>query len=138
MNYNQIETELAKLVDQAESGNICPIEAHAQLDVLEKLAKEAKDQIKQAAVAEADLYGKDGKRVGDKVYRVANTTRYSYTYPEPVKAVLDTAKTVKADYEKLAKMGKLGLTYPDPETGEEVEVIPAKATHAVTIKGTKK
>lgn len=132
-----IEIEISKLVDHAENGHICPVEAYAQLDEFEKLIKQAKEQLRPTAVNELELYGKEGKAFGGKQYVVANTSRYSYEYPDAIKQMVTEANAQKKSYETLAKMQKAGLFYADPETGEEVEVVPAKKSTTTTIKGTK-
>lgn len=136
MNKNDIEIELARLVDAAEGGEVCPIEAFAQLRELADLAKQAMDQIKPVAMAELELHDKEGKQVGGKVYTLSNTSKYVYEYPTVIGDAVSYANALKKEYEALAKKQTLGISYAT-EQGELIEVVPATKLTTTTIKATK-
>ena len=133
MKYSDLEMTLGQieaLSSEVIEGNAGALEAHVNLSLLEKAIKDAKKAIQDEAIAEAEMYSKNdpAKFHG---YEVTSHSRKTPKFEYP-KLIQDMKEEVK-EYEKLAKMGKLGLTYASQD-GEEIPVIPAKITHSYYIK----
>ncbi len=123
-----LNASIQRIVHSVSEGDANSLEAFIFINWIEKVAKGAKEQLKEQAIEEAMKHGKNAS-VYDATVTVKSTGG-KYKYPKYIKALQDQHK---AAYGAAKNGGEL----IDKETGEVVEpakYTPGKETIAVTFK----
>ena len=123
METQQIFNTLAAMVDAVETGAVRPLEVFAELSKIEKLAKEAKEQVRGAALAEAAYYPeKQIPIAGVIVEKKAAAGRWDFkgirAWSETKERLAAIEEQAKAAYQASQKFSSHMAT----ADGEEVEL----------------
>lgn len=123
-------------VENAE--NVSALTAYLFADILEKKMKELKDKAKNAAVTQAEMYGKNTKLLGLEIQVKEAGTKYDFTgcnHPR-YSAVTNSIEVFKAELKEIETTLKT-ITKPmniiDDESGEILSLNPPIKTSTPTI-----
>ena len=131
---NDIELEIAELVEQVEEGNADAILAYKELSSIAKVLDQAKKQVSIIAVNEARSYGQKSfehegmkceLRSGRKVWDFKGIPEWA----EMTKAIKDKTEQYKGAYSAWEKGGSVF----DEETGEQIPIPKVKYTDDVLV-----
>lgn len=120
-----ITDQLAETIQKVEDGNFNPLEAYANLDMLEKFTQKCKEQIFESALEEHGKYGENTINAFDFEITLRNgSITYDYSGHKELNELKDKAKII-IDNLKIAS--KKNMIIVDPETGESFEPCPIKS-----------
>ena len=123
LNKDTLNAQIQNIVNSVDGGNTNPLEAFIFLNFMQKVADEAKKQLLDEAISEAEKYPEKETSLYDATVTVKNGTG-RYTYSESIKRAQEQAKDAY-------KAKKDGNVLTDTETGEIIE--PAEFTPGRTI-----
>ena len=136
LRTEEIENQLMDIGKCVQDGHLNAMEAFVKLYIIENLAKEVREEIRELAVDERDKYiEKDLEMYGAKIKPFQNTT-YSFKHiSEWVELEKKKKKVEQAakDALRLAQEGKLVVT-DDSEVVETAEVKYSKPTLSISLK----
>lgn len=128
------------LEDEIRNGEISALDARIEIAFIEEFIKKVKASkvIREEAIKESDQYGKlGGEIMGAKFQTCETGVDYDYSgssaWVEANKAVID-ALAVRKHIESIAKATKIKTLWVDPETGEELEIVPPIKKSTTNVK----
>jgi hypothetical protein len=141
---SQVKTTAQSLIDEVEEGSIDTLSTLAHLEFMAQVIENAKEELRQRAVNELDLYGAEAKigvvrhgvtfqqrEVGVK-YNFENTPAWN-----EIKAKEDAIAAERKSLEEQLKVLKAKQTILDEVTGELIELHPpiktSKTSVAITL-----
>lgn len=123
-----LNMQIQKIVSEVSDGNVNPLEAFIFLNWCEKVAKAAKDQLKEQAIDEAEKYSEKDITAYDATVTVKNGAG-KYKYPDYIKGLQEQHK-------QAYKAGLEGNTITDEEGTviEAAEYTPGSQTLNIKFK----
>lgn len=141
----QIKSLVRGVIDGVDNGDISALETFLLLKAWEDVSEEIKKAVRSKAVAEASQYQGKLTLHGNELETFEAGTKYDYAatkdpiWPQ-LDAIANTAIERRKEREAFLRTIKPGdvTTAVDPESGEEVRLVPPPKTSTTTVKVTLK
>ena len=137
----EVEAFSNQIIEGLEAGTINPLKLKLQLKWIEKLTENLHSKLNDAALKEAEKYGKTFDMNGFKVEQVEAGIKYAYagcgdiTW-EMLDAAAASAAKSKKERESFLKTVKEKMVLVNESTGECYDVHPPLKTSTTTLKFT--
>jgi hypothetical protein len=141
---SQVKTTAQSLLNEVQEGSIDTLSTLAHLEFMAQVIELAKEELRQKAVAELDLYGAEAKigvvRHGVTFQQREVGVRYNFDNTpswNQIKAKEDAIASERKELEEQLKVLKGKQTVLDESTGELIEMNPpiktSKTSVAITL-----
>jgi len=141
---SQVKTTAQSLLNEVQEGSIDTLSTLAHLEFMAQVIELAKEELRQKAVAELDLYGAEAKigvvRHGVTFQQREVGVRYNFDNTpswNQIKAKEDAIASERKELEEQLKVLKGKQTILDESTGELIEMNPpiktSKTSVAITL-----
>jgi hypothetical protein len=142
---HQVQTLCNSVIEGVDNGDVSALEVFTYLNAWEDAAEKIKAAIRSKAVSEAAQHQGKLTLYGNQLETIEAGTKYDYAATkdpvwEQLNAIASTAIERRKEREAFLRTIKPGdiTTAVDPESGEEVRLIPPPKTSTTTIKVTLK
>ena len=130
----QILNYLHDLNDKALNGDTSPLKAYIECKTIEKLLKDVMSGLHEAAITEAETYGKGEHEAHGAKFQVKNgAARYDFKGVSAWAQLKEELTAIELQGKALVKAGKLNMA--DGDTGEMIELpLQTFTRDSITIK----